>query len=60
MCSHARATILVVSLSLGATMPLDAQDRMPPIPADRLTDAQRRLEIDRRLAAIRTELSRRG
>ena len=35
------AAILVVALLLGATMPIDAQDRMPPIPADRLTDAQR-------------------
>ncbi len=41
MRSQVSATVLVITLSLGATMPLDAQDRMPPIPAEKLTDAQR-------------------
>ncbi len=37
----AGAAIFVVSVVFGATMPLHAQDRMPPIPAEKLTDAQR-------------------
>ncbi len=41
MRSQVSATVLIVTLLFGATMPLHAQDRMPPIPAEKLTDAQR-------------------
>jgi len=34
--------LCVFVLVIGVTMPLAAQDRMPPIPADRLTDAQKK------------------
>jgi 4-carboxymuconolactone decarboxylase len=52
MLRHACSLVLVL---MGAA-PAAAQDRMPPIPADRLTDAQTRA-IDEFRAARKTELS---
>ena len=37
-----RRSFAIVVTVLGLAMPATAQDRMPPIPAERLTDAQKK------------------
>lgn len=49
-----RAALTAFALSM--TMPLAAQDRMPPIPADRLTDSQKKA-MQEFTAARKVELS---
>ena len=39
---HARTMRLMVHLALVSCAPLRAQDRMPPIPADKMTEAQKK------------------
>src|SRR5690349_19376406 len=51
-----RAACLVVALLAVSAVPASAQDRMPPIPADRLTEAQRRA-IEEFKAARKADVS---
>jgi 4-carboxymuconolactone decarboxylase len=48
---HTRTMGLMVILALLSCAPLRAQDRMPPIPADKMTDAQKKAAAE--FAAVR-------
>jgi len=51
-----RSSLLVLVVALGLAAPARAQDRMPPIPADKLTDAQKKAMAEF-AAARKTEVS---
>jgi 4-carboxymuconolactone decarboxylase len=42
MSINARPALAALLLIIGSAMSLDAQDRMPPIPAEKMTDAQKK------------------